>query len=77
MIIREAVEEDVLPIRDLFDSVYQGRYPHKRFIDLTNLKKMIYEEESMLLVAEDEENRNLLGTASVIFDVGAHGDLLG
>ena len=41
------------------------------------LKKMVFDDDTLLLVAEDTESKRVLGTASIIFDIGAYGDLVG
>jgi GNAT superfamily N-acetyltransferase len=75
--IREAEEEDVAGVREIFVATYGGDYPHPEFFDLLSLKKMVFDDETLLLVAEEEESGRVLGTASVIFDMGAFGDLVG
>ena len=75
--IREAIETDVEGIRDLFLAAYGKDYAYPQYYDLQVLKKMVFEEDTLFLVAEDTESKRILGTASVIFDLGEYGDLVG
>ena len=75
--IREATDDDIGAIRDLFVTVYHGEYPHRGFFDLEWLRRSIYSDDILTLVAEDTDTGNVLGTASVLFDIGAHSDLIG
>ncbi|HHO51350.1 MAG TPA: GNAT family N-acetyltransferase [Deltaproteobacteria bacterium] len=76
VIVREALEADVEQIRDIFTAVYRGDYPFEAFTDLRWLKRSVFNDDIVMLVAEDQETGALLGTASVVFDLGAHSDLL-
>ena len=73
--VREAREDDVEQIRDIFAAVYHDDYPFEGFSDLHWLKRSVYSDGIVMLVAEDGDD--LIGTASVVFDLGAHSDLLG
>ncbi|NNE99927.1 MAG: GNAT family N-acetyltransferase [Pyrinomonadaceae bacterium] len=75
--IREAEETDAEGIRDLFVAAYGEHYAYPAFYDLRILKKMGFEDETLLLVALDTKTDRILGTASVIFDLGEYGDLVG
>ncbi len=70
--IREAAEHDVEPIREVFHSAYGEHYAHPEFYDPDALKKLIYDDDALILVAEDEETGRLLGTGAVILDLGAY-----
>lgn len=76
VVVREAIEDDIAQIRDIFVAVYRGDYPFETFTDLRWLKRSIFNDDIVMLVAEDTETGTLLGTASVVFDLGAHSDLL-
>lgn len=76
-LIREATDGDVEQIRDLFLAVYGEHYAHPQFYDLLVLKRMVFTPDTLLLVATDKQNGKVLGTASVLFDSGAHADLVG
>ncbi len=75
--VREAREEDVPAIRDIFKSVYSGDYPYPYFYDVDWLKRSVFNEDILMLVAEHSESKEILGTASVIFETGAYSDLVG
>ena len=77
ILIRDAVEDDVAQIRDLFRAAYGDDYAFPRFFDLSFLKKQVFNEDCLMLVAVDRSNEQLLGTGSVVFDVGAYTDLIG
>jgi GNAT superfamily N-acetyltransferase len=75
--IREAREEDVGQIREIFLSVYGTDYPHRELYDELWLKRSVFTDDALILVAEDTEVGRVVGTASVLFDFGAHSDLVG
>ena len=75
--VREAVESDVERIREVIVRTYGEDYAFPQFYDLAVLKRMIYSDDTLLLVAEDPASGTVMGTASVIFDVGAHADQVG
>jgi CRP-like cAMP-binding protein/GNAT superfamily N-acetyltransferase len=74
--IREARDSDAAGIRDLFLAAYGDEYTYPDVYDEQRLKKLIFGEDVLLLVAEHEDGR-LLGTASVILEIGAYTDLVG
>lgn len=73
--IREAREADVHQIRDLFVRVYGQAYPFPAFYETHWLKKSIYSDDTLMLVALDEGQ--LVGTASVHLTAGDVNDLIG
>jgi len=75
--VREAVDTDVEQIRDIFYATYGEHYAYPQYYDLQVLKKLVFGDDTLLLVAEDEESSDLLGTASVLLHVGAYADLVG
>lgn len=75
--IREARGEDVDAIRAIFTESYGEDYPHPEYYDPESLKRMVYADDTLLLVAEDEETGTVQGTASVVLEVGAHADFIG
>ena len=75
--VREAREEDVGQIREIFLAVYGTDYPHRELYDELWLKRSVFTDDSLILVAEDSESGRVVGTASVLFDFGAHSDLVG
>lgn len=77
IIVREANRDDAPEISRIFQACYGEDYAYPQFYDLELLTKMIYTDDTVILVAEDEETGELLGTASVICQVGANADLTG
>jgi len=77
ILVREATEADIEPIRELFLAVYGQDYAHPQFYDPQLLKRMVYSHDTLLLVAVDETSSKVLGTSSILFDMGGHTDLVG
>lgn len=75
--IRSAEEQDILQIRETFLAVYGEEYPHQEFYDEKWLKRSLFNDHGLMLVAEDSETGKIAGTASVLFEFGAHSDLIG
>ncbi len=75
--VREAEERDAGVIRDIFLATYGQDYTYPQFYDEKELKKMIFSDDTLLLVAEESDTREVIGTASVILEVGAFSDLVG
>lgn len=75
--IREAVEADAGHVSEIFRATYGDDYAYPQFYDENRLKKMIFSDDTLMLVAERTEDGMVLGTASVVMDVGAFSDLLG
>ena len=75
--VREAREEDVGQIREIFLAVYGADYPHHEVYDELWLKRSVFTDDALILVAEDTHTGRVVGTASVLFDFGAHSDLVG
>jgi ribosomal protein S18 acetylase RimI-like enzyme len=75
--VREATGPDVAAIREIFLASYGTDYTDPRYYDDALLTRLIYSEDSLLLVAEDTETGKVVGTASVDLEVGAHSDLVG
>ncbi|MFO0696810.1 MAG: GNAT family N-acetyltransferase [Polyangiales bacterium] len=75
--IRRATENDVEGVRTLFRETYGDSYPYRSFFDQSWLLRSILSDDLVVLVAEDVATGVLLGTASVVVDVGAHSDLTG
>ena len=77
IIVRPAEEQDIEGIRDIFLKVYGKDYPYKEFYDTTLLKLAIFNDHGLMLVAVETQTNTLTGTASVMFEFGAHSDLVG
>ncbi len=75
--VRLAEEKDVSQIRDIFIAVYGKDYPYKEFYDPQWIKRSIFNDQVLMLVAEDPDTKQVGGTASVVFEIGAHSDLVG
>ncbi|MGE5302920.1 MAG: GNAT family N-acetyltransferase [Alphaproteobacteria bacterium] len=75
--IREARESDLDRICEIFRLTYGGAYAHSEYYDPQQLKRMLFDDNTVLLVAEDTANKAILGTASVLLEIGSHEDLLG
>ncbi len=75
--IRDAKVSDVQGISDVYRACYGDEYAYPQYYNANSLTQMIYAEDNLMLVAEDTETNELLGTASVVYDVGAHSDLSG
>jgi GNAT superfamily N-acetyltransferase len=75
--VREATGRDVAAIREVFLATYGTDYTDPRYYDDALLTRLVYSDDSLLLVAEDTEAGKLVGTASVDLEVGAHSDLVG
>jgi GNAT superfamily N-acetyltransferase len=74
---REATGHDVAGIREVFLATYGTDYTDPRYYDDALLTRLVYSDDSLLLVAEDKETGRVVGTASVDLEVGAHSDLVG
>ena len=77
ILIRDATEGDVEQIRNIFQAAYGDDYAFPQFFDATYLKKQIFSDDCLMLVAADQSSGKLLGSGSVVFDVGAFTDLVG
>jgi GNAT superfamily N-acetyltransferase len=75
--VREAAGRDVPAIRDIFLASYGTDYTDPRYYDEALLTRLVYSDDSLLLVAEDAGTARVVGTASVDLEVGAHSDLVG
>jgi GNAT superfamily N-acetyltransferase len=75
--IREAAGGDVPAIRDIFLACYGTSYSDPHFSDEQLLTRLVYSDDALVLVAEEAETGQVVGTASVILEVGAYSDLVG
>lgn len=66
IVVREANRDDAPEISRIFRACYGKDYAYPQFYDLELLTKMIYTDDTVILVAEDEDTGELLGTASAI-----------
>jgi CRP-like cAMP-binding protein/GNAT superfamily N-acetyltransferase len=75
--VRDATDADVDQIRQIFQACYGEDYPYPSYYDSQLLKKMVFADDTIILVAEDVASGRVLGTGSVLLDVGAFADLVG
>jgi GNAT superfamily N-acetyltransferase len=73
--VRQAAAKDVVAIRNIFLACYATDYS-PRYYDENQLTRLVYSDDSLLLVAEDTESGEIVGTASVDLEVGARSDLV-
>jgi GNAT superfamily N-acetyltransferase len=73
--VRQAAAKDVGAMRDIFLACYGTDYS-PRYYDEDQLTRLVYSDDSLLLVAEDTESGAIIGTASVDLEVGARSDLV-
>jgi CRP/FNR family cyclic AMP-dependent transcriptional regulator len=73
--VRPIHESDLPAIRKLFYRSYGENYPYKEFYSDEWLKRSIYQDSYLSLLAE--ARGEVVGTASVYFEVGAYADLCG
>lgn len=75
VIVRHVKEKDIPAVRHLFHRSYGEDYPYKEFYSDEWLKRSIYQDSYLFLLAELDGQ--VCGTASVYFEVGAYADLCG
>jgi len=75
--VREATGNDAESISRVFFACYGKDYAYPQFYDSELLRKMIYTDDTLVLVAEEKDTGEILGTASVIYNIGASSDLTG
>lgn len=75
--IREAKDADTPGIIDVYRATYGEEYAYPQYYDEHEIKKLVYSDETLVLVAEDTDAGRVVGTASVILEVGAYTDLVG
>ena len=73
--VRAVTEADLPAVRHLFYRSYGEDYPYKEFYSDEWLKRSIYQDSYLFLLAEVDGK--VAGTASVYFEVGAYADLCG
>jgi GNAT superfamily N-acetyltransferase len=77
IVVREAGGADTAAIREVFLACYGTAYPLAAYYDAQALTRMVYSDDTLLLVAEDSDTSQIVGTASVILQIGAYADLVG
>jgi GNAT superfamily N-acetyltransferase len=77
IVIREARDSDVEGIIDIYLATYGQDYAYPQYYEEYEIQKLIFSDETLMLVAEDVPAQRIVGTASVILEVGAYTDLVG
>ena len=77
MRVREATDADTPRIREIFEATYGEDYAYSEFYKEPYLKKLIYSDDTVMLVAEEPNSGQVVGTASVVLESGAYTDLVG
>jgi GNAT superfamily N-acetyltransferase len=75
--IREARDTDVEGIIEIYLATYGEDYAYPQYYEEFEIKKLIFSDETLMLVAEDSSEHRIVGTASVILEVGAYTDMVG
>lgn len=73
--IRLAEIRDADAVRTIFVESYGATYPYIEYYDVNALTRIIANSDNIMLVAEDEATGRVVGTASVLLQAGAFGDL--
>ena len=73
--IRVATEADVDATKQLFITAYGEDYPFKQFYDTSWLKKAVFDDDTLFLVAVDRGR--IVGTISTMLTAGNLSDLIG
>lgn len=73
--VREALPDDLAVIRAIFLACYGTDYPYPEVYDERGHARLCYSDDTLMLVALDQER--IVGTASVLLEVGAYSDLVG
>ncbi|BBM81933.1 GNAT family N-acetyltransferase [Candidatus Uabimicrobium amorphum] len=75
--VRKAQDSDVVGIKELFICTYGEKYPYHQFFDLWSLKKMCFDDDYAFIVCVEKETQRVVGSASVVMNIGAYADLVG
>lgn len=75
--VRPATLDDVDKVREVFEAEYGDHYAYPQYYNTDALARLVYADGTLLLVAVDTDSDRIAGTASVVFSVGAHNDLVG
>ena len=74
--VRAAVESDTTAIQEIFQATYGKEYTYPEYYEESYLKKLIYSDDTLMLVCEDA-GEGVVGTAAVVLESGAYTDLAG
>ncbi|UCG76545.1 MAG: GNAT family N-acetyltransferase [Gemmatimonadota bacterium] len=75
--VRLARDTDASAIAEIFRATYGAAYPYPQFYDPYELKRLIFADDTIVIVAEDLGAGRVVGTASVLEEKGAYTDLGG
>ena len=75
--VREANLNDVDQIRELFRIAYGDHYFYPQYYDVRELSRLVFDNDTIFLVAVDTQKQMVTGTSSVVFSVSAYNDLVG
>ncbi|HSR54189.1 MAG TPA: GNAT family N-acetyltransferase [Acidobacteriota bacterium] len=73
--VRTARESDAPGIAECFRQSYGEDYCYQDFCDPQAIKRVIYAEDTVIVVAVDQDTQDVLGTAAVLEEKGALSDL--
>jgi len=75
--VRPATLQDVDGIREVFLAEYGDHYAYPQYCNRDALARLVFTDGAILLVAIEDQSERVVGTASVVFSVGAYNDLVG
>ena len=75
--VRLARDTDAPEIAEIFRATYGAAYAYPEFYDPYELKRLIFADDTIVVVAEDLQSGKIVGTASVLEEKGAYTDLGG
>lgn len=73
---RLATDADVTSLRDLFISAYGENYVYPQFYQTEWLKKSVYDDNSIIVVAEDDKGQ-IVASGTVLLNAGGYNDMVG
>ena len=75
--VRLARDTDAPAIAEIFRATYGAAYAYPEFYDPYELKRLIFADDAVVVVAEEVDDGRVVGTASVLEEKGAYTDLGG
>ncbi|MEJ2548649.1 MAG: hypothetical protein P8125_12700, partial [Gemmatimonadota bacterium] len=63
--IREAKDADTPGLVEIYRATYGEEYAYPQYYDEYEIKKLVYSDDTLMLVAEDTDTGRVVGTASV------------
>lgn len=77
VVTRLAKEEDTDGIIEVYKETYGEDYCYDNFYNASYVKRIIYAQDTITVVAVDNDSEKVLGTASVLEERGSLNDLIG